>query len=91
MSNLIVLPIYPTIVSNKFYSLKRLVITIYLFLCAGASSDTSWAEPPKLFQLKCPSPTLEARPLINRNKMSVPRIQSDEATNRIKYHVLTQR
>jgi hypothetical protein len=32
------------------------------------------AESPELFQLKCLSPTLEARPHLNRNKMSVPRI-----------------
>jgi hypothetical protein len=29
MSILIVLPIYPTFVSNKFYFLKRMVITVY--------------------------------------------------------------
>jgi hypothetical protein len=49
------------------------------------------AEPPELFQLKCISPTLEARPHLNRNKLSVPRIKSDKATNRIKYHILTRR
>ena len=32
------------------------------------------AEPPELFQLKCLSPTLEARPHLNRNKPSVPQI-----------------
>jgi hypothetical protein len=31
-------------------------------------------EPPELFQLKCLSPALEARPHLNRNKSSVPRI-----------------
>jgi hypothetical protein len=43
--------------------------------------DSSWgsfgpgvAEPPELFQLKCLSPTLEARPHLSRNKTSVPRI-----------------
>jgi hypothetical protein len=30
------------------------------------------AEPPELFQLKCLSPALEARPHLNRNKTSVP-------------------
>jgi transposase InsO family protein len=30
------------------------------------------AEPPELFQLKCLSPTLEARPHLNRNNTSVP-------------------
>jgi transposase InsO family protein len=34
----------------------------------------SVAEPPELFQLKCLSPTLEARPHLNRNNTSVPRI-----------------
>jgi hypothetical protein len=48
------------------------------------------AEPPELFQLKCLSPTLEARPHLNRNNTLVPRIESDKATNRIKYHVLTR-
>jgi hypothetical protein len=32
------------------------------------------AEPPELFQLKCLSPTLEARPHLNGNNPSVPRI-----------------
>jgi hypothetical protein len=32
------------------------------------------AESPELFQLKCLSPTLKARPHLNRNKTSVPRI-----------------
>jgi hypothetical protein len=56
---------------------------------ASATPDEPVAEPPKLFQLKCLSPTLKARPHLNGNKASVPRIQSDEATNMIKYHVLT--
>jgi hypothetical protein len=34
----------------------------------------SVAEPPELFQLKYPSPALEARPHLNQNKPSVPRI-----------------
>jgi hypothetical protein len=32
------------------------------------------AEPPELFQLKCLSPALEARPHLNGNNTSVPRI-----------------
>jgi hypothetical protein len=48
-------------------------------------------EPPELFQLKCPSPALNAKPHLNRNKTSVPLIESDKATNRIKYHILTRR
>ena len=32
------------------------------------------AELPELFQLKCLCPALEARPHLNRNKPSVPRI-----------------
>jgi hypothetical protein len=32
------------------------------------------AEPPEFYQLKCLSPTLEARPHLNRNNTSVPRI-----------------
>jgi hypothetical protein len=30
------------------------------------------AEPSELFQLKCLSPTLEARPHLNRNNTSIP-------------------
>jgi hypothetical protein len=37
------------------------------------TTDTM-AEPPELFQLKCLSPTLKARPHLNVNKTSVPRI-----------------
>jgi hypothetical protein len=48
-------------------------------------------EPPELFQIKCLSPALKAKPHLNRNKTSVPRIESDKATNRIKYHLLTRR
>jgi hypothetical protein len=36
------------------------------------STMKSVAEPPKLFQLKCLSPTLTAILHLNRNKMSVP-------------------
>jgi hypothetical protein len=32
------------------------------------------AEPPELFQLKCPGPALEARPHLNGNNPSIPRI-----------------
>jgi hypothetical protein len=32
------------------------------------------AELPELFRLKCPSPTLEARPHLNENNPSIPRI-----------------
>jgi hypothetical protein len=35
---------------------------------------TSVAEPPELFELKCLSPALGARPHLNGNNMSVPRI-----------------
>ena len=31
------------------------------------------AEPPELFQLKCLSPVLEARPHLNGNNPSIPR------------------
>jgi hypothetical protein len=34
----------------------------------------SVAELPELFQLKCPSPALEARPHLNGNNPSIPRI-----------------
>jgi hypothetical protein len=38
------------------------------------SDEIVVAEPHELIQLKCLSPTLEARPHLNRNKTSVPRI-----------------
>jgi hypothetical protein len=41
---------------------------------AEAGPSVPMAEPPELFQLKCLSPTLKARPHLNRNKTSVPRI-----------------
>jgi hypothetical protein len=40
----------------------------------GGSVTPAMAELAELFQLKCLSPTLKARPDLNRNKMSVPRI-----------------
>jgi hypothetical protein len=49
-------------------------------LCTRGQSERKgervWhvAEPPELFQLKCLSPALEARPHLNRNNMSVPQI-----------------
>jgi hypothetical protein len=36
--------------------------------------DLPVAELPELFQLKCPSPALEARPHLNGNNPSIPRI-----------------
>jgi hypothetical protein len=38
------------------------------------------AEPPELFQLKCPRHALEAATHLNRNNPSVPQIWSDKAT-----------
>jgi hypothetical protein len=38
------------------------------------SVRVSVAELPELFQLKCPSPALEARPHLNGNNPSIPRI-----------------
>jgi hypothetical protein len=40
----------------------------------GISVDHAVAEPPELFQHKCPSLALKARPHLNRNKPLVPRI-----------------
>jgi hypothetical protein len=40
----------------------------------GPSGPATMAEPPELFQLKCLSPALEARPHLNRNNPSVPQI-----------------
>jgi hypothetical protein len=38
------------------------------------NSEPNVAEPPELFQLKCLSPALEARPHLNRDKTLVPQI-----------------
>jgi hypothetical protein len=40
----------------------------------GRSRVIFVAEPPELFQLKCLSPALEARPHLNGNNPSIPRI-----------------
>jgi hypothetical protein len=40
----------------------------------GAEVAVTVAEPPELFQLKCLSPALEARPHLNGNNPSIPRI-----------------
>jgi hypothetical protein len=40
----------------------------------GGMQVRSVAELPELFRLKCPSPTLEARPHLNGNNPSIPRI-----------------
>jgi hypothetical protein len=61
-------------------------VSLYTFFCDRGGSvlrmasifsrlaSIPVAEPPELFQLKCPSPALEARPHLNRNNPSVPRI-----------------
>jgi hypothetical protein len=50
---------------------------------AGVGTGLAWrgavrggpvAELPELFQLKCLSPALEARPHLNGNNLSIPRI-----------------
>jgi hypothetical protein len=41
---------------------------------AGVTGQRRVAEPPVLFQLKCPSLALEATTHLNRNNPSVPRI-----------------
>jgi hypothetical protein len=38
------------------------------------TSPLTVVELPELFQLKCPSPALEARPHLNGNNPSIPRI-----------------
>jgi hypothetical protein len=48
-------------------------------LCRAFDRHTM-AELPELFQLKCPSPALEAMTHLNLNKPSIPRIWSDKAT-----------
>jgi hypothetical protein len=72
MSIPIALPIYPTLVSNKFYFSKRWSLQFIDSSLVVQALIPAVAEPPKLFQLKCLSPTLEARPHLNRNKTLVP-------------------
>jgi hypothetical protein len=57
-----------TITSWK--KLKDMLVTSF----QGFQTKPAVAEPLELFQIKCLSPTLEARPHLNRNKSSVPRI-----------------
>jgi hypothetical protein len=54
-----------------FYSFNNCVA---LFLIHNIWEQVTVAEPPELFQLKCPSLALKARLHLNRNKPSVPRI-----------------
>jgi hypothetical protein len=55
---------YPTWFLSKFYNFSKVV----------QAPIPAVAEPPELFQLKCLSPALKARPHLNRNKPPVPRI-----------------
>jgi hypothetical protein len=74
MSILIALPIYPTLVSNKFYFLKGWKLRFIDSCMVVQALIPAVAELRELFQLKCLSLALEARPHLNRNKTSVPRI-----------------
>jgi hypothetical protein len=74
MSIPIALLIYPTLVSNKFYFLKGWQLWFIDSSVVVQAPIPAVAEPPKLFQLKCLSPTLKARPHLNRNKTPVPQI-----------------
>jgi hypothetical protein len=49
-----------------------LLHTVHLFTVYYSRPLAHVAEPPELFQLKCLSPALEARPHLNRNKTLVP-------------------
>jgi hypothetical protein len=49
-------------------------------LHSAEGSHRSVAEPPRLFQLKCPSRVLKAATQLNQNNPSVLRISSDRAT-----------
>jgi hypothetical protein len=53
------------------FGLKPIVWTVAVVIVA---------EPPELFQFKCPRLSVEALTHLNRNKPSVPRIYSDKAT-----------
>jgi hypothetical protein len=58
---------------SKFYFRKGWKLWLIDFSVMVFAPIPAVAEPPKLFQLKCLSPALEARPHLNRNKLSVPR------------------
>jgi hypothetical protein len=66
------------------------VKTLVLSVNSDIYSVNPVAELPELLQLKCLSLALEARPHLNGNNPSIPRIYSDTATDRIKYHSLTR-
>jgi hypothetical protein len=49
-------------------------VDLIFFLLLLEGRDLVVAELPELFQLKCLSPALEARPHLNGNNPSIPRI-----------------
>jgi hypothetical protein len=61
--------------SARFLTCVHVVAAILALACVSIV-----AEPPRLFQLKCPSRTLEAATHLNRNNPLVLRISSDRAT-----------
>jgi hypothetical protein len=53
---------------------EHMVHTLLVHGTKGHGSVAIVAEPPELFQLKCPSHALEAATHLNRNNPLVPRI-----------------
>jgi hypothetical protein len=56
---------------------KFMAVPNYTYLklkMPGPVGTITVAELPELFQVKCLSPTLEARPHLNGNNPSIPRI-----------------
>jgi hypothetical protein len=66
-SIIIVLTIYPTLVSKRVLLLKCWYSWLIDFFEVVIALITTVAEPPRLFQLKCPSLALEATTHLNRN------------------------
>jgi hypothetical protein len=60
---------------NHVFALPSCIASFHLLSPRmGNTRSSSVAELPELFQLKCLSPALEARPHLNGNNPSIPRI-----------------
>jgi hypothetical protein len=73
MFSVLVLTI-PILVSKQILFLKSWYSRFIDFSVVVFAPIPAVAEPPELFQLKCPSHASEATTHLNRNKPSVPQI-----------------
>jgi hypothetical protein len=64
----------PILVSKQILFLKSWYSRLIYFSMVVFALIPAVAEPPKLFQLKCPSHALEVATQLNRNNPSVPQI-----------------